>query len=65
MLPRKLVPKRSELVFAGRPYMVLTGGALTKLNSLTPTGMTAQIDISLTDEYPMAHAMVVISAEPA
>ena len=50
---------------SGKPYMVLTGGALTKLNSLTPTGMTAQIDISLTDEYPMAHAMVVISAEPA
>ncbi|MBT3767914.1 MAG: holo-ACP synthase [Rhodospirillaceae bacterium] len=50
---------------SGKPYMVLTGGALAKLNSLTPIGMTAQIDISLTDEYPMAHAMVVISAEPA
>mgnify|MGYP003987150851 FL=1 len=49
---------------SGKPYMVLTGGALAKLNSLTPIGMTAQIDISLTDEYPMAHAMVVISAEP-
>lgn len=49
---------------SGKPYMVLTGGAKAKLNSLTPAGMTAQIDISLTDEYPMAHAMVIISAEP-
>jgi holo-[acyl-carrier protein] synthase len=49
---------------SGKPYMVLTGGALAKLVSLTPAGMTAQIDISLTDEYPTAHAMVVISAEP-
>jgi holo-[acyl-carrier protein] synthase len=54
----------AENLPSGKPYMVLTGGAKAKLDSLTPTGMTAQIDISLTDEYPMAHAMVVISAEP-
>lgn len=50
---------------SGKPYMILTGGAKTRLDSLTPAGMTAQIDISLTDEYPMVHAMVVISVIPA
>ena len=50
---------------SGKPYMILTGGAKTRLNSLTPAGMTSQIDISLTDEYPMAHAMVIISAVTA
>ncbi len=50
---------------SGKPYMVLTGGAKLRLNSLTPTGMESQVDISLTDEYPMAHAMVIISAEVA
>ena len=49
---------------SGKPYMVLTGGALEKLGSLTPDGLKAVIDISLTDEYPLAHAMVIISAVP-
>lgn len=48
----------------GQPYMRLTGGALERLNSLTPEGMIAKVDVSQTDEYPMAHAMVIISAEP-
>lgn len=48
----------------GQPYMRLTGGALARLNSLTPDGMIAKVDVSQTDEYPMAHAMVIISAEP-
>ena len=47
---------------SGQPYLVLTGGAKRRLDHLTPNGMTAQIDLSLTDETPMAHAMVVISA---
>ncbi len=50
---------------SGQPYMVLSGGAETRLRELTPAGMTARIDVSQTDEYPMAHAMVVISAVPA
>ena len=50
---------------SGQPYLVLTGGAKKRLDDLTPDGMTAQIDLSLTDETPMAHAMVVISAVPA
>ena len=49
---------------SGQPYMVLTGGAKARLDSLVPDGMTARVDISQSDEYPMAHAMVIISAEP-
>lgn len=47
---------------SGKPTLILTGGALARLERLTPDGMNPLIDISLTDEYPMAHAMVVISA---
>ncbi len=46
----------------GQPYMRITGGAQVRLQSLTPEGMTARVDVSQTDEYPLAHAMVVISA---
>ena len=49
---------------SGQPYMVLTGGAKARLDNLLPDGMTARVDISQSDEYPMAHAMVIISAEP-
>jgi holo-[acyl-carrier protein] synthase len=49
---------------SGKPYMVLTGGAGQVLAGLTPLGMEARIDLSLSDEYPMAQAMVVISAIP-
>ncbi len=47
---------------SGRPTMRLTGGALRRLDELTPAGMTVRIDVSLTDEPPMAQAVVVISA---
>ncbi|MDR3515659.1 MAG: holo-ACP synthase [Azospirillaceae bacterium] len=46
----------------GRPTLALTGGALLRLNALTPKGMVARIDLTLTDEYPLAQAIVVISA---
>lgn len=49
----------------GRPTMKLTGGALTRLRAITPPGCEARIDISLTDEGPMAQAIVIISAVPA
>lgn len=49
---------------SGQPIMSLSNGALERLQSLTPDGFEAKIDISLTDEYPMAHAMVIISATP-
>jgi holo-[acyl-carrier protein] synthase len=48
----------------GRPTLQLTGGALARLNALLPPGMTARIDLSLTDEPPLAQAIVVISAIP-
>jgi holo-[acyl-carrier protein] synthase len=47
---------------SGRPTLALTGGALTRLQEITPAGMTAQIDLTLTDEYPLAQAIVIISA---
>lgn len=46
----------------GKPTMALTGGALARLQEITPAGMTPQIDLTLTDEYPMAQAIVIISA---
>ncbi len=50
---------------SGRPTMALTGGALARLAALTPQGYEARIDLSLTDEYPLAQAIVIISAVPA
>ena len=49
---------------SGRPTMRLTGGALARLQAITPAGYAAQIDLALTDEYPLAQAFVVISAVP-
>ena len=49
----------------GKPTMVLTGGAAARLAEILPAGMEAQIDITLTDEPPIAQAMVIISAVPA
>jgi len=48
----------------GKPSMRLTGGALARLASLVPAGMRAQIDVSLTDDPPIAQAIVIISALP-
>ena len=49
----------------GRPTMQLTGGALERLKAITPPGCEARIDVSLTDEGPLAQAIVIISAVPA
>jgi holo-[acyl-carrier protein] synthase len=48
---------------SGRPTMRLTGGALERLISMTPVGYEARIDVTLTDEGPLAQALVIISAE--
>ena len=48
----------------GKPTMALTGGAKARLDAITPDGMVAVIDVSITDEYPMAEAVVIISAIP-
>jgi holo-[acyl-carrier protein] synthase len=50
---------------SGRPTMILTGGALDRHNAITPAGHVARIDVTLTDEGPMAQALVMITAEPA
>src|SRR5437899_12845706 len=47
---------------SGRPTMKLTGGALRRLQAITPAGYEAQIDLSMTDEGPTAQAFVIISA---
>jgi holo-[acyl-carrier protein] synthase len=46
----------------GKPSMQLTGGALKRLHELTPSGHTAQIDLTITDDFPLAQAIVIISA---
>lgn len=47
---------------SGRPTMQLTGGALKRLQAITPAGCSARIDVTLTDEGPMAQALVIITA---
>lgn len=46
----------------GRPTMELTGGARERLAILTPEGHEARIDLSITDDWPLAQAFIVISA---
>lgn len=49
----------------GKPTMQLTGGALKRLTEITPPGMDAWIDLTMTDDHPLAQAVVIISAVPA
>jgi holo-[acyl-carrier protein] synthase len=48
---------------SGRPTLKLSGGALARLKAITPQGFEPRIDLTITDEGPMAQAFVVISAE--
>jgi len=48
----------------GRPTLRLTGGALERLQSMLPAGHEARIELSMTDEGPMAQAIVIIQAVP-
>lgn len=50
---------------SGKPTMALTGGAAARLAEITPKGMQAQIDLSITDDFPLAQAIVIISVVPA
>ncbi len=47
---------------SGKPTMALTGGALVHLESLTPEGFLAKIDLTITDDFPSAQAIVIITA---
>jgi holo-[acyl-carrier protein] synthase len=49
---------------SGRPTLVLTGGAAKVLAELTPLGHVARIDLTITDDFPTAQAIVIISALP-
>jgi holo-[acyl-carrier protein] synthase len=49
---------------SGKPTMALTRGAAARLKEITPKGMVAQIDVTITDDYPLAQAIVIISAVP-
>ncbi len=49
---------------SGRPTLHLTGGAATRLAAMVPPGMTPQIHLTMTDDYPWAQAIVIISAIP-
>jgi len=47
---------------SGRPTLELTGGAKRRLAAMVPPGYEARIDLTMTDEGPTAHALVIISA---
>lgn len=47
---------------SGRPTLALTGNAAARLAALTPPGMTVRVDLTITDDYPLAQAVVIISA---
>lgn len=49
---------------SGAPTLALTGGAAERLAAITPEGYEAVIHLTLTDEYPMAMAVVMIEAAP-
>jgi len=47
---------------SGRPTLALTGGAALQLARITPQGCVARVDLALTDDFPLAEAVVIISA---
>ena len=49
---------------SGKPTMVLTGGAVAQLGKLLPIGHRAVIHLTITDDYPLAQAFVIIEALP-
>jgi holo-[acyl-carrier protein] synthase len=49
---------------SGRPTLHLTGGAARALAEMTPDGFEARIDLTLTDDFPLAAAIVIISGLP-
>lgn len=48
---------------SGRPTLALTGGAARQLDEITPDGYEARVDLTITDDFPLAQAIVIISAE--
>jgi holo-[acyl-carrier protein] synthase len=50
---------------SGQPTIKLTGGAAERLQSLVPENHVGQIHLTITDDFPLAQAFVLISAVPA
>lgn len=50
---------------SGKPTLELTGGALKRLQEMLLPGMKAQIDLTITDDHPLAQAIVLITSVPA
>ena len=48
---------------SGQPTLEMTGGAAARLAAITPPGHVARVALTMTDEYPYASAVVIISAE--
>ena len=46
----------------GKPTMALTGGAAVRLAELTPEGFEPHVHLTITDDDPMAQAIVIIEA---
>ena len=49
---------------SGKPTMALTGGAAERLAAILPTGTRAEIHLTITDDFPLAQAFVIIEALP-
>ena len=49
---------------SGAPTMALTGGAATRLEKILPKGHRALIHLTITDDFPLAQAFVIIEAVP-
>ncbi len=49
----------------GKPTVRMTGGAADRLVAITPPGLVASVELTMTDEFPYAFAQVIISAIPA
>ncbi|MGB0749352.1 MAG: holo-ACP synthase [Magnetospiraceae bacterium] len=47
---------------SGRPYLNLTGGAYKRLTEITPPGFAPMVEISMTDEFPLAQSIVIVQA---
>ena len=50
---------------SGKPAMRLTGGALARLEQMTPNGYRVIVHLTITDDFPLAQAFVIIEALPA
>ncbi len=49
----------------GKPTMALTGGAAERLQAMVPEGHKPVVHLTITDDFPLAQAFVIIEALPA